>query len=187
MDKVYKSKYFFIALVIMIISAVAAYYLLPMNLGNEIIEDFGNSIGDLSEYSALSLAIFIFFNNLRVTLIVWITGLIPFIFIPAIISGINGAVIGAVLKITSEEGSVFKDIATSILPHGVFEIPAICIAVAMGISLCVFVIKKIRGKSDASLPKFLKAQFIYFLKVVLPLLIVAAAIESFVTPLVMNL
>lgn len=187
MDKVYKSKYFFIALIIMVVSGIATYFLLPTDMGGVIVEDFGNSIGDLSEYSALSLAIFIFLNNLRVTLIVWITGLIPFIFIPAIISGINGAVIGAVLKITSEEGSVFKDIATSILPHGVFEIPAICISVAMGISLCLFVIKMIRGNSHVSLAKFLKAQFIYFLKVVLPLLIVAAAIESFVTPLVMNL
>lgn len=187
MDKVYKSKYFFIALIIMIISGFTAYYLLPMNLGNEIIEDFGNSIGDLSGYSPLTFAIFIFLNNLRATLIAWISGLIPFIFIPAIICAINGGVVGAVFKITSEEGSIFKDFATSILPHGVFEIPAICIAVAMGISLCVFVIKKIRGKSDASLAKFLKSQFIYFLKVVLPLLIVAAAIESFVTPLIMNL
>lgn len=187
MDKVYKSKYFFIALIIMVISGIATYYLIPADMGAVIVEDFGNSIGDLSEYSALSFAIFIFLNNLRATLIAWISGLIPFIFIPAIICAINGGVIGAVLKITSEEGSVFKDIATSILPHGVFEIPAICIAVAMGISLCVFVIKKIRGKSDASLTKFLKAQFFYFLKVVLPLLIVAAAIEGFVTPLIMNL
>lgn len=187
MDKVYKSKYFFIALIIMIISGIAAYYLLPADMGAVIIDDFGKSFGDLSEYSALSLAIFIFLNNLRVALIVWITGLVPFIFIPAIISGINGGVIGAVLKFTSEEGSVFKDIATSILPHGVFEIPAICVAVAMGISLCLFVIKKIRGKSYASIAKFLKRQFIFFLKVVLSLLIVAAAIESFVTPLIMNL
>ena len=186
MDKVYKSKYFFIAFIIMVVSGIATYYLLPADMGAVIIDDFEKSFGDLSEYSALSLAIFIFLNNLRVTLIVWITGLVPFIFIPAIISAINGGVIGAVLKITSE-GSVFKDIATSILPHGVFEIPAICVAVAMGISLCVFVIKKISGKSDASLTKFLKAQFIFFLKVVLPLLIVAAAIESFVTPLIMNL
>ena len=187
MDKVYKSKYFFIALIIMVFSGIATYFLLPADMGGAIVEDFGKSFGDLSEYSALSLAIFIFLNNLRVTLIVWISGFIPFIFIPAIISAINGGVIGAVLKITSEEGSVFKDIATSILPHGVFEIPAICIAVAMGISLCVFVIKKIKGKSDVSLAKFLKTQFIFFLKVVLPLLIVAAAIESFVTPLIMNL
>lgn len=171
----------------MIISGIAAYFLLPADMSGAIVDDFGKSFGDLSEYSALSLAIFIFLNNLRVTLIVWITGLIPFIFIPAIISGINGAVIGAVLKITSEKGNVFKDIVTSILPHGVFEIPAICIAVAMGISLCVFIVKKIRGKSDASLTKFLKEQFVFFLKVVLPLLIVAAAIESFVTPLIMNL
>lgn len=187
MDKVYKSKYFFIALIIMVISGIAAYCFLPADMGGAIVEDFGKSIGDLSEYSALSLAIFIFLNNLRVALIVWISGLIPFIFIPAIISAVNGAVIGAVLKITSEKVSIFKDFATSILPHGIFEIPAICIAVAMGISLCVFVIKKIRGKSDASLAKFLKLQFIYFLKVVLPLLIVAAAIEGFVTPLIMNL
>lgn len=187
MDKVYKSKYFFIAFIIIVISGIATYYLLPADMGAVIVEDFGNSIGDLSEYSALSFAIFIFLNNLRVTLIAWISGLIPFIFIPAIICGINGAAIGAVLKITSEQGSVFKDIATSILPHGIFEIPAICISVAMGISLCLFVIKKIKSKSDASLAKLLKAQFIYFLKVVLPLLIVAAAIEGFVTPLIMNL
>ena len=52
MDKVYKLKYFFIALIIMVISGIAAYCFLPTDMGGAIVEDFGKSIGDLIKCEA---------------------------------------------------------------------------------------------------------------------------------------
>ena len=68
-----------------------------------------------------------------------------------------------------------------ILPHGILEIPAFIIASAYGIWLGVNFYRYIRGRAVN-----LKECYIYalksYVKYVLPLLLVAAFIEAFITP-----
>ncbi|MBX4196364.1 stage II sporulation protein M [Candidatus Pacearchaeota archaeon] len=86
---------------------------------------------------------------------------------------VNGVVIGYVM------GKVYEIAGPSqfwrLLPHGIFELPAIFISLALGLKLGMFVFAKHKGKE-------LKRRFYesmnVFLVVVLPLLIIAAIIEG---------
>ena len=74
-------------------------------------------------------------------------------------------------------------LATFILPHGIVELPAAIIATAMALRLGAVVISPPKGMTVTegvlmALADFLKV----FLFLVLPMLVVAAALEVWVTP-----
>jgi stage II sporulation protein M len=67
-----------------------------------------------------------------------------------------------------------------VLPHGVFELPALLIAASYGLWLGVTVVRRMRGKeSKSKLLRFhIEYAFRRYFAVVFPLLIVAAGIED---------
>jgi stage II sporulation protein M len=74
-----------------------------------------------------------------------------------------------------------------ILPHGIFELPALVIALALGVSLCSHVTDFVRhNQKGVMVPLMLQTLRVLLLRV-LPLLIVAAVMEAYVTPLVLAL
>jgi stage II sporulation protein M len=85
----------------------------------------------------------------------------------------NGIILGYVMK------GVWIDSGISnfwrIFPHGIFELPAVFISLALGLKLGMFVFSKNPGREFLSR---LKNSFIIFVVVVLPLLLVAAIIEG---------
>jgi stage II sporulation protein M len=127
----------------------------------------------------------ILLNNLRAGALFLLLGLVPFLFIPAIGIAANGMQMGLVSSITLIEGkSVGKVFLFGILPHGILEIPAVLLAGALGLHMSLFILKKIFMPQADSIPFFqtLKKTVLIWMAVVLPLLIAAAFIESFVTP-----
>ncbi|MDA3839740.1 MAG: stage II sporulation protein M [Patescibacteria group bacterium] len=126
------------------------------------------------DYNFLQLFLFIFKNNLLIAFIAYSSGFIfglPTLFILVI----NSFVIGLVVKIATYDLGIFS-IIFSMLPHGIFEIPAILLALSLGFilgdSLFGFLFKK----------KSFKKEFIFSLKLffylVVPLLFIAALVES---------
>jgi len=74
-----------------------------------------------------------------------------------------------------------------ILPHGMFEIPALIIASAAVLRIGVAMVTPQMGKSMGEVMIDLMADWArVFLAVVVPLLAVAAVIEAYVTPLLLH-
>lgn len=127
-------------------------------------------------------------NNARSAALSVAFGLLPFLFLPVVPLVVNAVVIGGVLAVVGAKGvSVTALIVRGLLPHGVFEIPAIMLAVAAGMWLCRNMCRTVLRRDGAvPLERALPALLRFYLCIVLPLLVVAALIEGFVTPLLLR-
>lgn len=125
----------------------------------------------------------IFINNLQASAILFLGG-VSFGLITVLILTLNGFIIGIVAEmIRQEQGLVF--FLAGVLPHGIFEIPAFILAGSYGILLGGELWRELSGEGDA-----VAAAGIYgrkFILLVLPLLAIAACIEGFITPGILEL
>lgn len=146
---------------------------------NEIVADSG-IVRDDGSFSALAL----FGNNLRAMVVSTLYGFIPFLYLPALSMGVNAILLGMV---ASSVNGQWLLLAAGILPHGIFELPALCLSLAAGLCLCQNINRYIRKNEKG----FMKPLLLNILRVtglvVIPLLVVAAIMESYVTPAVMQL
>ena len=115
-------------------------------------------------------------HNVMATIIVLISGVLVGI-IPTFAIGANGFFLGVVYRQTAEVLGYSKA-ALKVLPHGVFELPALLVAASYGLWLGVTVIRKMRGKESTLLRVQIEHAFRRYFAVVFPLLIVAAGIET---------
>lgn len=146
---------------------------------NEVVADSG-IVRDDGSFSALAL----FGNNLRAMVLSTLYGFIPFLYLPALSMGVNAILLGMV---ASSVNGQWLLLAAGILPHGIFELPALCLSLAAGLCLCQNINRYIR-KNEKGLMKPLLLNILRVTGlVVVPLLVVAAIMESYVTPAVMQL
>lgn len=146
---------------------------------NEVVADSG-IVRDDGSFSALAL----FGNNLRAMVLSTLYGFIPFLYLPALSMGVNAILLGMV---ASSVNGQWLLLAAGILPHGIFELPALCLSLAAGLCLCQNINRYIR-KNEKGLMKPLLLNILRVTGlVVIPLLVVAAIMESYVTPAVMQL
>jgi stage II sporulation protein M len=118
------------------------------------------------------LIFFILQNNLQSSLYALFFG--AFLGIFPIVSAItNGVVIGYVLQKVQAVAGLGE--WWRLLPHGIFELPAIFISFGLGIKLGFFVFAK--SKTKEFLHRFYKSMNVG-LMVIIPLLIIAATIEG---------
>ncbi len=142
-----------------------------------------NLFSDLIGEDPFTIFLKIFLNNLEACVLLFLGGASFGLFTLFIIS-INGALIGVVIGWAARErGSLF--ILAALLPHGILEIPGFVVAGALGLSLGHALWMELRGLGDAS--GVMKAHSITFFTRVVPLLVFAAFIESFITPYVVHL
>ena len=134
------------------------------------------------DISALGL----FSNNVTACIMTALYGLVPFLTLPAFSLGINAMLLGVVAAYYVSEGYSLSLYLAGILPHGIFELPALVLSIACGLLLCRRTSLRLRSKEDpASSGIGLVAQV--FLLVILPLLALAALAEAYLTPWVMGL
>lgn len=146
---------------------------------NEVVADSG-IVRDDGSLSALAL----FGNNLRAMVLSTLYGFIPFLYLPALSMGVNAILLGMV---ASSVNGQWLLLAAGILPHGIFELPALCLSLAAGLCLCQNINRYIR-KNEKGIMKPLLLNILRVTGlVVIPLLVVAAIMESYVTPAVMQL
>lgn len=130
----------------------------------------------------LGLFAFIISRNSLIGLIVVLSGVaigLPTLFI-LVVNGVTvGAIIGWLLKYYG-----ISVVASGILPHGVFEIPAVIISGAYGLKIGASAMSKLRGR-EARLSDALAEGLRAYLSKALPLFAIAALVESFITPLVL--
>ncbi|MBS3065529.1 stage II sporulation protein M [Candidatus Pacearchaeota archaeon] len=159
--------------------AVALIFLCGIFLGVLFFDKLGfldKAISEIVEkvrgLDSIGLVLFILQNNITSAFYGLILGVFLGIF-PIINAVLNGVLLGYVVRIVWIS-SGFKEL-WRILPHGIFEIPAIFISLSLGIRLGMFIFAKERGKE---LVERAKNSIIIFVCVILPLLIVAAIIEG---------
>lgn len=146
---------------------------------NEVVADSG-IVRDDGSFSALAL----FGNNLRAMVLSTLYGFIPFLYLPALSMGINAILLGMV---ASSVNGQWLLLAAGILPHGIFELPALCLSLAAGLCLCQNINRYIRKNEKGIMTPLLLNILRVTGLVVIPLLVVAAIMESYVTPAVMQL
>lgn len=174
-----------IALLVLVVLSYIAGRLFPeipatvLTYFNEVVADSG-IVRDDGSFSALAL----FGNNLRAMVLSTLYGFIPFLYLPALSMGVNAILLGMV---ASSVNGQWLLLAAGILPHGIFELPALCLSLAAGLCLCQNINRYIR-KNEKGIMKPLLLNILRVTGlVVIPLLVVAAIMESYVTPAVMQL
>lgn len=143
----------------------------------EELKDFFGEL-DLEELSPLFFMLFLFINNALKTFL-WMSLGVFFGIAPLFFMAVNAFILGLVAHIVSENLGPFFVFIT-IAPHGVIELPVTILGAAIGVKFGYSLINRIRGQG--SLTEELKKGLGLFMRRVLPLLLMAAAIESFVTP-----
>ena len=178
-----------IAFVLFLGAAVGGYFLFASNTAAA--EQFLSALRDtfaskgLYDAGAL-LPLLLLGNNLLAAAQCIVSGGIPFLFLPGWNLLLNGGIIGVVLTSGQVFGgaSPIRLFVTGILPHGIFEIPALILAGAVGLRLCHILCRQILGRSAQTNPldelKRIPGVFCFY---VIPLLILAAVVESYLTPL----
>jgi len=137
--------------------------------------------------TGLQLAVKLFFNNLTACVMVVLLGLIP-IFLPsAFIVLFNGVILGATFAFLQMNGmDIGPMLFLGILPHGIFEIPAVVLSGALAFHLTMGIFRKSRY-SIFSFKKVFMDTAMFFALICVPLLALAALIEAFITPSLMGI
>lgn len=128
-----------------------------------------------------SLFFLIIINNIAASFICVFFGIIPFLFLPALIIVSNGFLLGIIGGVLALKKTSLFIMLISVLPHGLFELPTLFYGGSLGLYLTLAVSKKILGKPGPSVKKTFCDTVRSFLFVILPLLIIAAFMEAFVT------
>ncbi len=138
------------------------------------------------EKSSFFLAQKIFWNNLQATFLFSIMGFVPFFIGPFLFVFIVSTLLGGALATSIAKGFGLWPFLKLTAPHGVIELFAVFYGASLGAYLSKEITKKILSRGRADSPPF----FSLFVKlarsyplIIVPLLAVAAVIESFVTPL----
>mgnify|MGYP001563260883 CR=1 FL=1 len=173
-DYIKKSRNFIwsIVIIFLIFSLIGFFVPAPNLLSEKIIEFLKNIINKTQGMSQIELIVFIFNNNLQASFLGLITGIILGIY-PVVAAVVNGYLVGFVGVLSVNEGGF--SVLLRLLPHGIFELPAIFISLGMGIKLGTFIFQK---KKLNAFKDFFWSSFQVFVFIVIPLLIFAALIEG---------
>ena len=131
-----------------------------------------NLIEKTKNLRGFSLIVYIFLNNLKTAVLGLVLGIFLGIF-PLWVSLSNGVIVGYVLSRVYTTDGIGK--FWLLLPHGIFELPAIFISLGLGIKLGFFVFSI--NKKKSFLERVIRSLFAIFL-IIIPLLLVAAIIEG---------
>ncbi|MBM3232418.1 stage II sporulation protein M [Candidatus Pacearchaeota archaeon] len=164
-------KYVYLSMIIFFLSAVLGYFASSQLgfLDEQLREIFLKTQG----LDALELLWFIFSNNVTSALSVLFLGAFFGIF-PLFNAIFNGAVLGYVYSKAVPVAGLL--VIWRILPHGIFELPAIFISLGLGIHLGM---SFFNNEKMLTFKRRFRGSLKVFLALVVPLLMLAAIIESF--------
>jgi len=187
MSETLKISHYLIISGIILIAGFGAGFALSVaepEFGESLLKLFEEMVaGQIMDNDPPMLALQLFLNNLEACVVIFIGGAFLGIISVAILL-LNGVIIGAVLEILREEAGYLALIA-AIVPHGIFELPAVIASGALGLMLGRAVKNEFAGGADASIEAWHLGKF--FLKYIIPFVAIAAIVEAFITPAVLQL
>lgn len=130
---------------------------------------------------------FIFSHNVRAVGLILLAGLVSFSVLGMLVYIVNLSTVGILLGVFQLLGySPVALTVSGLLPHGIFEIPALILASAAMLRIGIVLVTPQMGRSLGEVTLELLADWTKIaVGVVLPLLLVAAVIETYVTPLLL--
>ncbi len=166
---------------------------IPKMLPSATVSDYSDIVKGTQQSAGLAQlgvhfsALDIFLNNVRATFLIFLSGMVSFSVFGMVVYLINVSLIGGVLGLFKLIGySPLLLFAAGLLPHGIFEIPALMLASALILRMAALLVTPQIGKSMGQILLELIADWTkIFIGVVIPLLGVAALIETYVTPLIL--
>ena len=158
--------YIYIIFFIFLLGSLIGFFFSPyLTFLEQILKEIVEKTKNLN---SLELIIFILLNNTLASLISLIGGIILGL-MPLFSSLGNGVILGYVLN----KAGIFS--FWRLLPHGVFELPAIFISFGLGIKLGFFIFEKNKFEN---LKQRDYSSFLVLIFIIIPLLVIAALIEG---------
>lgn len=173
-------KFILVAVLVFVFAAFNGYFSAKSSPSEMelVLEKLQEMLGQIMEMPPLDQFLFIILNNGITAFLAIILGIIFGIF-PFLVLLSNGTILGAVAYFVQTELS-WSTFFVGILPHGIIEIPVIILAGAVGFKLGKISLDKV-FKRQGSIKAELNIALNFFLKFLFPLLILATAIEVFIT------
>ncbi|MFO7968431.1 MAG: stage II sporulation protein M [Archaeoglobaceae archaeon] len=176
--------YFILFAILFFSSGASGYYYAQSNpgLASESFDMLSQQFEVITDLHPVLILLFIFFNNFIKALVATATGfffgLAPIFFIT-----FNGYIIGLVVYVSGSNIGMYQ-IMMRLIPHGIFEIPAILLACSYGLWAGKQFYRRTFRKEAISIKETILQASYKCVRVVFPLLLVAAVVETVITPLV---
>ena len=173
--------YLFVIITLFLLATAAGYVSAYFNpdIIDELMGQFEESYGWIAEESPTMIMLIIFANNTLNSFIAMLLGTFFGIW-PVIFILINGFFIGVVVFSSVQEYGILV-VLFALLPHGIIELPMIFISASMGLRLGVLAFQKIFKIKEIRFKYELFSAIRFFVTVIVPLLFIAAIIETFIT------
>jgi stage II sporulation protein M len=172
--------------VIFAVSLIAGFMatVIDPSIGENFLSLFKDAVvGGIEGDPAPLLFVKLFLNNLQACLLLFLGGA-TFGVVSLFILSTNGLIIGSILELIREEkGLLF--IFAALLPHGIFEIPSFILSGALGLLLAKSLYDEWNGNGDAAAEA--AHHGLNFIMYVIPLVLLAAFVEAFITPEIIRL
>lgn len=169
---------FFVFLVVGYYSAASFPY-----MAETLRESFSSRFSSIMTMIPLFIMFAIFLNNAFLSLLFLVLGLALGI-LPLLFIAFNGYVVGVIVYLIAQErGMLF--ILLGLLPHGILELPMVFLSAGIGLRLGYQVFSALIGR-PTNIKREFKEGLTFYFHWILPLLLVAAIIETFITPIILN-
>ena len=126
-------------------------------------------------------------SNIFATFNACLLGLVPFVYLPVLSLGVNAAILGVLAAQYQSSGLSMGLYFTALLPHGIFELPALILALAAALRLCRDMTRLCRKRETQPFGHTVADCARVYALTVVPLLILASALEAYVTPWLVGL
>ena len=155
----------------------------------KIVSQFNQVVADagIADENGIFSAIPIFTHNFQAAISAILYGLIPFLFLPALVLGTNSMLLGFVGAYYVNNGQSLFFYLAAILPHGIFELPALVLAMSCGLYLCSRVTHRIHVGEKGVLRLAVNQILRLILWQILPLLLIAALVEAYLTSAILKI
>jgi stage II sporulation protein M len=179
-DNILKNILFAALIFVFSVGAGAGLVMHDPTIGESFMQVLGEGLNfeALMEQPPLMLAAMLFVNNLQACIILFLGG-VTFGILTIFVLATNGIIVGAVAQMANEMQGIAYVVA-ALLPHGIFELPALFISGALGLMLTGAIRRELYEDGDAAVEA--GRYTVIFAKTVLPLLVLAAITEAFITP-----
>jgi stage II sporulation protein M len=153
------------------------------DMADTLMKSFSSRFGPLLAMSPLYIMLAIFLNNAFVSLVSLVLGLALGIF-PILFIAFNGYFVGVISNIVGQQKG-FHFILLALLPHGIVELPMVFLSASIGLRVGYHIFLYLIGR-PAELKREFKQGLRFYFHWIMPLLFVAAVIETFITPLILS-
>ncbi len=173
--------YLFLASAVFLLAFLSGVYLAHgrPEEAQRMMQDLITYFGKTKDFSEGAIFFFIFFRNTLLSFLMVLLGPL-FALAPLIFIFTNGEILGVIYVLVAQKEGISL-LLRALLPHGILEVPAFVFSGALGFFLAEKAYRWFKFK-EPFLKHFKEALFFFF-KIIFPVLLIAALIETFITPL----